>query len=186
MKKSPKQMQARFAGKCSCCNRKVDAGEQITWIKRGVIECQDCTPIGQYTDTDTDTATTSGYQSNAWDKAFTWDNGKPTPKPDSQYFPVSKPKPTPKPAPKPIQAPKPQPKPAQPIETKKAAPKPIPTQSDAQTATVCDLLVTLINAAGRLNPNQCESIRQFAETQAQTSSNELRRNLFAQAASALN
>jgi len=185
MNKSPKQITARFDGTCSCCGRHVDAGEPITWISRGTIDCSDCTPIKP--STDAPQTPQDAPKPKTWGKAFTWDEtppqintraAKPEPKPDakpnSQWFPVakSKPKPAPKPAPKPD-------------------PKPVPTHNDAylnqdaQTQTVIDLLVTLVNAADRLTADQCESVRNFAFYQKHHSASESRRRMFAQAADAL-
>jgi len=161
MTKSAKQITAKYDGTCSCCGRHVDAGEPITWLSKGIIECADCTPQ----------TLQKATKSDAWEKAFTWDNhaNQYTPKPDSQLFPVAK------------STPKPEPKP-EPTHTDPIDPF---INQDAQAQTVIDLLVTLVNAANRLNTEQCETVRKFAFHQQHHSASSSRRQMFAHAAKAL-
>ena len=74
--KSPKIMTARYPGKCDRCGRHVEAGETITWITRGVIECRHCTtgtasavPVtGKFA------PDANGSDADAWATAMSWDS----------------------------------------------------------------------------------------------------------------
>lgn len=165
----PRQLTAKFAGKCNDCGRHVDAGEQILWISRGVIECSDCMDKPELGAARAlPVSAPKPLEGAAWDQAFSWD--------ESATQPPAEAPPAPK-APKVVSINRIVPANSEPAED-------IPAL-DAQAQTVCDLLVTLINAAARLNADQCRAVRKHATDLAEHSDNETRRHLWAQAAQAL-
>ena len=183
--RQPKLMASKFAGHCDNCGRHIETGEMILWLSRGVIECDDCMTSNEVYDTLLDNVpeTPSDRQTgDKWAKALSWDANQ-TPK-----------------TPEPTTAArachnnvviggesiKPELIATSRVEctneiTKPKTDEPLPSL-DPQAQTVCDLLVTLVNAIDRMSTDQCATVKQHAQDFWLNSASASRRELWGRVA----
>ena len=166
MKKQPRQMIAKFDGTCDECGRRVEAGENILWLERGVIHCEDC----MQTPNDTPDA----IQDDSWASALAWDTKQPQPVASSPQANIRRVTAAADKAP--VQRIT---KPAKPVVVdftrSETGERP---ELDLQAQTVCDLLVTLINAVDRLTSDQRHAIYCHALDFGRNSASESRAKLW--------
>ncbi len=185
--RQPKLMASKFAGHCDNCGRHIETGEMILWLARGVIECDDCMTSNEvYDDLLNATETPSDDRSgDKWANALSWDanQASKTPEPTVAALAchnnvvVSN------------ESIKPELIATSRVEcinefTKPKTDEPLPSL-DPQAQTVCDLLVTLVNAVDRLSTDQIQTVYLHARDFAQNSASESRAHLWRNFSSAL-
>lgn len=169
--RQPKHMISKYNGTCSDCGQHIDAGEPIYWKARGVVQCQACMPSDDNAPANN---TLPNSAAGSWSNALAWDATTPEPGASIQddnaprvsiraheYAQASQPA-TPKPAPAftvvdttPDPAPETTPQAAQ-------APAYAPAD-DLAVAMLQDQLIGLVNAIGKLSPDQVASLRDYCD-----------------------
>ena len=170
-----KHMISKYNGTCADCGRHIDAGEPIYWKARGVVQCSNCMPSNDNAPVD-DTLPNSN--AGAWSNALAWNsapppgasiNASPTPVATraQDYAQASQPAtPRPDPAPKftvvdSTPDPDPEPTPAQPISSNTARANIHAPADDFRISIMQDQLILLVNAVGKLTPDQIATLRDY-------------------------
>jgi hypothetical protein len=182
-----KYMTAKYDGTCSACGTATHAGERIAWYSRGVIECGDCMPdeIDAQRPSAQPAPVAKRSDAPAIDPALDWDDSEP--EAGASIGGVSVPVQT---APvtvapngatmQPVQSDERDAMSASASDDSepgsdatrrvvelsaariaRTVGEPAP-DLDALTATVADLLVTLVNCLDRLDVDQCDALRAHA------------------------
>lgn len=196
--KKPRVLTAKYAGHCDTCHRHIDVGETILWHRRGVVECSDC--VGDFDTLDNDDtisingpATNTAIDRKNFSDVYSWDDTPPTP-----YTTPTPSRPSRPSQPQQSQQSKQPPRSVYHIKPSKTVdivpthvnPDTVSTvtpannlrSNDPQVQTVCDVLVTLINATQRLTREQCHDTKHFCDAMAQISDDATRKRLYELAA----
>jgi len=194
-----KYMVSKYNGQCNDCGRPIAAGENIYWKARGVVQCSDCMPSN---DNAPASDTMPNSAAGSWSNALAW-NSAPAPGASIGAAATQPATPAPNYPPEHINSkladintrlqaentPDPAPAPTFTVVSSTPDPDPAPevVETPSQTlhapaddlaiAMLQDQLISLVNAIGKLTPDQISTLRDYT-TQLQATSDYTRKHCF--------